>query len=147
LIPEAMMRTHGSNGVDIGLLLLRLALGGMLISHGLHKWLDFGIAATVQFFRAHGFQGWMVYPVLLAEIGGGVMLMLGVYSRSIALLLLPTLIGAATVHMGNGYYFTAKGGGWEFPAFLIITDLVLALTGAGAYVLRLPYSGTTGTRR
>jgi putative oxidoreductase len=46
------------------------------------------------------------------------------------------LTGAATVHPGNGWVFSAPNGGWEYPIFLIVIAAVVALLGDSAYVLR-----------
>jgi len=45
------------------------------------------------------------------------------------------LLGAAWVHSGNGWLFTAPKGGWEYPAFLTLAALAQALLGNGAYAL------------
>jgi putative oxidoreductase len=123
------------NGEDYGPLLLRASLGLMLISHGFLKIFAIGIPFTMRFFESQGYAGYLVYPVLLAEMGGGLLLVLGVHTRWIALLLMPTLIGAAKVHLGNGYPFSSLHGGWEFPVYLILTDAVLIFTGGGAWAL------------
>jgi putative oxidoreductase len=44
-----------------------------------------------------------------------------------ALALLPVLAGAFWVHAGNGWVFSANGGGWEYPLFLIVVSVVVAL--------------------
>ena len=62
----------------------------------------------------------------------------GVYTRIIALGLIPIALGATFVHLGNGWVFSAEGGGWEFPLFLTVTTLVQAMLGAGALALRAP---------
>jgi putative oxidoreductase len=46
------------------------------------------------------------------------------------------------VHGANGFWFTAKGGGWEYPAFWAIALVALALLGEGAFALRLGRSQT-----
>jgi hypothetical protein len=48
----------------------------------------------------------------------------------------PILIGATLQHVGNGWLFSAKGGGWEFPAFWAVLLVVQALLGDGAYAWR-----------
>jgi putative oxidoreductase len=48
----------------------------------------------------------------------------------------PVLLGALSVHLGNGWVFSAEGGGWEYPAFLAVASVVQALLGDGAYALR-----------
>jgi putative oxidoreductase len=118
-------------------LLLRLSLGALLLAHGLLlKVLTFGIPGTVGYFASIGYPGFFAYLVVLGEIGGGLALILGLWTRPIALLLLPILIGATLQHVGNGWMFAAKGGGWEFPAFWTVMLVVQALLGDGAFALR-----------
>jgi putative oxidoreductase len=116
--------------------LLRVSLGSMFIAHALLKLLVFTLPGTAQFFASVGFPGWTAYLVFAAELAGGVLLVLGVQTRAVALALVPVLIGALYVHAGNGWLFTAKNGGWEYPLFLVAASLVQALLGDGAYALR-----------
>lgn len=117
-------------------LLLRVGLGLLFLAHGLLlKVLTFGVAGTVGYFQSLGYPGTFAYLVILGEIGGGLALILGAYTRVIAVLLLPILIGATLQHIPNGWMFAAKGGGWEFPAFWTILLVVQALLGDGAYAL------------
>jgi len=116
-------------------LLLRVSLGVMFIAHALLKILVFTLPGTAQFFDSVGFPGWAAYPVTAAELIGGVLLIAGVYARWVALALVPVLLGAAAVHWGNGWLFTAPNGGWEYPVFLAAAALVQALLGDGKYRL------------
>jgi putative oxidoreductase len=116
-------------------LLLRVSLGVMFIAHALLKILVFTLPGTAQFFDSVGFPGWAAYPVTAAELIGGVLLIAGVYARWVALALVPVLLGAAAVHWGNGWLFTAPKGGWEYPVFLAAAALVQALLGDGKYRL------------
>ncbi|MDF2096261.1 DoxX family protein [Aquibaculum arenosum] len=122
----------------LGALLLRLTLGVAFVAHGLMKVFMFTIPGTVAYFESLGYPGLFAYLVILAEIGGGLLLILGVQVRLIALLLLPTMIGALLEHTGNGWVFSAEGGGWEYPVFWIAALLAQALIGPGAYALRIP---------
>lgn len=118
-------------------LLLRVSLGILLLAHGLLlKVFTFTIPGTVGFFESIGYPGFFAYLVIFAEIGGGLALILGVWTRFISVLLLPILIGATLQHTGNGWLFSAENGGWEFPAFWTVTLLVQALLGDGAYAWR-----------
>jgi putative oxidoreductase len=118
-------------------LLLRVSLGAMFLAHGLLlKVFTFTVAGTVGYFESIGYPGSLAYLVILGEIGGGIALILGAYTRTIALLLLPIMIGATLQHTGNGWVFSGKGGGWEFPVFWTLTLLVQALLGDGAYAWR-----------
>jgi putative oxidoreductase len=115
---------------------LRLSLGVMWISHALLKLVVFTLPGSVQFFESHGLPGALVYPVVAAEIAGGVAMVLGIYARQVALLLTPILFGAAWVHLPNGWVFNTPGGGWEYPVFLVVASVVLWLLGDGVFVLR-----------
>ncbi len=121
-----------------GTFLLRISLGTMALSHGLLKVLVFTIPGTVQFFGSIGYPPLVAYLTIFAELAGGVALLLGVYTRIVALAMIPILIGATLTHAGNGWVFSATGGGWEFPAFWTVTLLVQALLGSGAFALPLP---------
>jgi putative oxidoreductase len=116
-------------------LVLRVSLGVMFIAHALLKILVFTLPGTAQFFASVGFPAWTAYPVTAVELIGGVLLIAGVYSRWVALALVPVLVGAAAVHWGNGWLFTAQNGGWEYPVFLAAAALVQALLGEGRYAL------------
>lgn len=115
--------------------LLRIVLGIVLIAHGLLKVFVFTMPGTVGFFASQGFPGWMAYPVTLIEVGAGAALVLGLHARLAALAALPVLLGALFVHIDNGWLFTAKNGGWEYPAFLVVIALAVALLGEGAFAI------------
>lgn len=116
-------------------LLLRLLLGVMFVAHGLTKLLVFTPAGTAKYFASVGFAGWLAYPIIAFEIVGGVFLILGVVPRWVAVIATLELLGASTVHFGNGWAFTNPNGGWEYPVFLAASAAVLALIGDGAFAL------------
>lgn len=122
--------------IDIATLILRISLGVMFIAHGLLKVMVFTLPGTVGFFESVGFPGWMAYLVTAAEIGGGTLLLLGIETRKVAIALIPVLLGATYVHLGNGWVFSNANGGWEYPLFLTIVTVVQALLGSGQYALR-----------
>lgn len=118
-------------------LLLRVSLGIMLIAHGLLlKVFTFGLSGTVGYFESIGYPGFFAYLVILGEVGGGLALILGLWTRVISLLLVPILIGATLQHLGNGWLFSAPNGGWEFPAFWTLALVVQALLGDGKWSWR-----------
>jgi putative oxidoreductase len=122
---------------ELAAFLLRIGLGVMYLAHSiLLKILTFGMAGTVGFFGSIGLPAWLAYGTVVAEVVGGALLILGWHTRAVALLLILDLLGAIIwVHAANGWVFSAKGGGWEYPAFLILASVVLALLGDGAYAL------------
>lgn len=118
-------------------LILRLALGLMFVAHGALKLFVFTPAGTVGYFASLGLPAIFAYLTIAAELGGGVLLLLGVATRPVALALIPLLIGAGVLgHGGNGWVFSNQGGGWEYPAFLVLAALVQVLLGDGAAALK-----------
>ena len=115
---------------------LRAALGSMWISHALLKVLVFTLPGASKFFASVGLPGALVYPVVAAELLGGVAILAGYYGRQVSLLLSPILAVAAWVHFPNGWVFTAPNGGWEYPVFLLAASLAHWLVGDGAFAAR-----------
>lgn len=119
-----------------GTLLLRVSLGVMFIAHSLIlKWMTFTLAGTAQYFESIGLPAFLAYATFFAELIGGILLVLGVQSRWVALALVPVLAGATWVHSGNGWVFSNPGGGWEYPLYLIVLSVAQALLGDGAHAL------------
>ena len=117
-------------------LILRVALGVMFIAHSAYlKVFVFTLPGTAQFFESLGLPGFTAYVVVAAETLGGLLLILGVGTRWVSLALVPILLGATWVHSGNGWVFSAENGGWEYPLFLTVAGIALALTGPGALAL------------
>lgn len=117
-------------------LLLRVTLGGLFLAHWSLKMFVFTPAGTAGFFAKLGLPAPLAYAVLAMEAAAGLGLLLGVATRWAALLGVPVLLGAiVTVHGANGFFFSAPGGGWEFPALWIVALLVQALLGDGAFAL------------
>lgn len=114
---------------------LRLALGAMFIAHALLKYFVFTLPGTFQFFESLGLPGVLAYLTFWAELIGGILILIGAYSRWVSLALIPVLIGATWAHAGNGWLFSASNGGWEYPAFLTAAALVHALLGDGKFAI------------
>jgi len=121
---------------DYAAALLRLSLGVLFLAHAGLKVFVFGVPGTVQFFASQGLPAVLAHLTIAAEAIGGVALLLGLWSRWVALALVPLMIGATLVHGPNGWVFSAPGGGWEYPAFWTAALFVQALLGDGAFALR-----------
>jgi putative oxidoreductase len=116
----------------LGDTLLRVALGLMFIAHSVVlKYFTFTLAGTAQYFSSIGLPAPLAYVVFALEAIGGVLLVLNIATRWVALGLVPVLLGAMWVHLGNGWVFSAPNGGWEYPLFLIVTSVVVALQAYG----------------
>lgn len=127
----------GPSHADLGIALLRVSLGAMYLAHSIVlKLLTFSLAGTADYFESISLPGWLAYVTFAAEAVGGVLLVLGIQARWVALALTPALLGAIIwAHAGNGWVFNAPGGGWEYPLYLIVLSVAQALLGDGAFAL------------
>lgn len=120
---------------DAARLLLRAGLAAMWFSHAWLKLGVFTMAGFRGFLDQQGLPAALAWPIVLAEIGGGLLILLGWHGARASLALLPILAGALAIHWPNGWVFTAAGGGWEYPAFLAAMSLVHGLLGDGRLAL------------
>ncbi|MBF9235055.1 DoxX family protein [Microvirga alba] len=127
-------------------LVLRVTLGILFLAHAGLKIFVFTPAGTAQFFGSLGLPPTLAYLTILAEVAGGVALILGFLTRWAALALIPILLGAIfTVHGPAGFFFNNPNGGWEYLAFWIAALVVQALLGDGAYALSTGSAKTSGS--
>lgn len=117
-------------------LLLRVCLAAAFYAHAMLKVRVFTIPGTVKYFESLGLPGWFAYLTIAAELTGATCLLLGIWPRIVALLLVPLMAGTIVkVHGRNGWLFSNKDGGWEYPAFWAAALVALFLLGDGAAVL------------
>jgi len=119
---------------DFGKLILRLALGVLILLHGVAK-LKGGTAGIVGMVEAQGLPGFLGYAVLAGEVLGPLLLIAGFYARIGAVLIAINMLAAfALVHMGQLGQLNDQGG-WalELQGMFLATALALALLGPGRY--------------
>jgi len=117
--------------------LLRVALGAMWLTHAVVlKLMTFGLPNLAAWMDSQGFSPRLAGPLVVAEIAGGALILLGWHGRWASLALQPILIGALVIHAGNGWVFTAPNGGWEYPVFLMAMSIVHFLLGDGPIAVR-----------
>lgn len=125
------------NYAPYGALALRVSLGTVFLAHAALKVFVFKFDGTAGYFTSLGLPASFAYATIFAEAVGGAMLLAGVYTRYVALALIPLLVGTILfVHGTNGWLFSNEGGGWEYSAFLIAASVVQALLGDGAFALK-----------
>jgi putative oxidoreductase len=119
-----------------GAFTIRAALGIMFIAHAYLKIAVFTVPGFAGFLGQVGFPGFLAWPIILAELIGGLAILSGFYARIVSVVLLPVLLGALLVHAPNGWVFNAPNGGWEYAAFLAAAALAHILIGDGAFALK-----------
>jgi putative oxidoreductase len=124
---------------DVGLLVLRLGIGGTLAAHGTQKLFGWfggaGLDKTAAGFERIGFRPARANAIAagLGEAGGGALLAAGIGTPGAGAAIAGTMIVASSMHAPSGFF--ANKGGFEFPAVLGSSAAALALTGPGALSL------------
>jgi len=126
-----------SSTAPYAVLLLRVSLGVMFLAHVALKIFVFTVPGFVGYFASLGLPAIVAYGTIALELLGGIALILGIYVSWVALPLAIEVLGTIIlVHGANGWLFTNKGGGWEYPAFWTVGLIALYLLGDGAFALR-----------
>jgi putative oxidoreductase len=122
---------------NIGKLLLRIELGGMLLFHGIYK-VQHGVATIQTMLHNHGMPEFLAYGVFLGEIFAPILLILGVYSRFWAGIIFTNMIMAFYLTNFRGLSTIGSYGTWgaESIMFYILTSIAIMLIGSGAYAIR-----------
>lgn len=119
-----------------GVLALRVTTGVLFLIHGLIKLFVFTPAGTAGYFESIGLPGALGYLTLIAEIVGGLALILGIKARIVSAALVPLLLGAAVFgHGAAGFNWSNPNGGWEYPVMWALVQAALALLGDGPFAL------------
>jgi putative oxidoreductase len=118
-----------------GLTILRLALGITFLIHGYQKWFIYGISGVEKGFTAAGIPipGISAIVVATVEFVGGLLLILGLFTRYAAILLAIVMFVAMTqVHLAAGFFLPK---GYEYTFNLLAALIAILLGGPGAAAL------------
>ena len=121
--------------LNIGLTILRIAIGLVFLAHGAQKLFVYGLAGTTDAFGGMGVPMPAVSAAVVTaiELFGGLALMLGLFTRLAALGLAMDMLGAILlVHLRAGFFLP---NGVEFALTLLAASLVFALTGPGGFAV------------
>lgn len=132
---------------------LRITVGIIFIAHGSQKLFGlfggYGLNATANFFEQNiGFAPGILWAGLagFGELIGGILLVLGLFTRWGALLIsIIMAVAILKVHLQNGLF--ADKGGFEYPLTLLAAALSLILSGpqSGSIDLRIRNNKTPKT--
>ncbi|HUL15340.1 MAG TPA: DoxX family protein [Terriglobales bacterium] len=112
----------------LALLLLRVALGIIFLTHGYPK-LAKNSAPLQAFFVQHGLPSYFVYVSGVLETFGGALLIIGLFTRWASLLLaIEMAVAIWKVHSGGGILAVHI---YEFPLSLAVACFAVAAIGAG----------------
>ncbi len=128
-----MMCGCGEKMRSLAPFVLRVVLGLVFAFHGYQK-LQMGVPMVAGFLGQIGFPFAETFAVLLitAELGGGILLILGVWTHWVAkILAFVALVAFFTVHMTHGFFLS--GGGYEYIILIFAGAFSLMITGAGKW--------------
>ena len=112
----------------LALLVMRLALGAVMFDHGYHKVFG-GLHHHAQFVASLGLPAWSSYLSSFTEFFGGLLLLLGLFTRVAALAICINLsVAILKVHLHNGLI---GNGGYELPLALAALAFALIFFGGG----------------
>ena len=122
---------------DLAWPLIRVAVGGTLLVHGMGKVFNQDVMA----FAARSMAGRglepsvpFAYMIYFNETAGAVLIMLGLFTRfAAASIAIEFFLITFLAHFGNGYGWTNPRGGWEFPLMWGVIFFAIALRGGGPY--------------
>ena len=125
---------------DVGILVIRVLFGVAIAAHGAQKvfgWFGgYGLKGTGGFFEGLGFRPGVAFAAAagLSELGGGILLTLGLFTPfGAAAVLAAMLVAIVSVHLKNGFFAMANG--IELPYLYAASALGVAFSGAGAFSL------------
>jgi putative oxidoreductase len=112
----------------LALFLMRLALGAIMVAHGYHKVFG-GLHHHAQFVASLGLPAWSAYLSSFTEFLGGLLVLVGLFTRVAAFAIFVDLAVAIwKVHLHNGL---TGNGGYEFPLAVAMLAFALVFFGAG----------------
>jgi len=119
---------------DTGKLILRLALGILILLHGVAK-ISSGVSGVGGMLASHGLPSALAYLVYVGEIVAPVLLIIGLYTRPAAWIIAINMVVAIwLVHMKD-LFVIGKTGGWalELQGMFLFGAIAVALLGAGRF--------------
>ncbi|TPQ27494.1 DoxX family protein [Cupriavidus pinatubonensis] len=132
----------GSQGSqDLGKALLRIVLGILILLHGIAK-LKGGVGFVEQTAMQAGLPAWVAYGAYIGEVVAPVLLILGLWTRLAALIVVVNMLFAVALVHTKQIAMLNDTGGWqlELQGMYLAAALTLVLIGGG----RLGLGGAGG---
>jgi putative oxidoreductase len=115
----------------LAILFIRLALGAILVTHGYHKVFG-GLHHHAQFVAGLGLPSWLGYVSAFTEFLGGLLILVGLFTRAAAFAVCIDLsVAIWKVHLHNGLVGSPDRPGYEFPLAASALAFALIFFGAG----------------
>ncbi|WP_411349398.1 DoxX family protein [Paenibacillus sp. WLX2291] len=108
--------------------IMRVVLGILFLAHGISKF-QMTMAGVSGWFQSVGIPGFLAYIVSPIELVGGILLIIGLFTRYVSILLIIVLLGAIfTVKLSAGLMGNGQMAGYELDLSFILVALYLAVS-------------------
>ena len=123
-----------ANTNDTGKLVLRVALGAMLLFHGVAK-LSGGIGFVGDMLAKAGLPAVFGYGVYIGEVVAPLLILFGLFTRPAALVVAINMVVAVLLVHTSQFFTLNETGGWalELQGMFFVAAVTVALLGAGRY--------------
>ena len=103
----------------------RVVLGILFLAHGIDK-LHMGLSNVEAWFDSIGVPGVLAYAVAIIELVGGVLLIMGIFTRYVSAMFVMVLLGAIfTAKLSVGLLGNGQMAGYELDLSFIIIAMYL----------------------
>lgn len=122
------------NNSDLGKLLLRVSVGGLMLFHGIHK-IQHGYAFLGGMLEKAGLPAVLSHGILFGEVLAPILLVLGLYTRPAALLEAFVMVMAIYLAHGKDLTSFSQHGGYalELQFLYLLGSLAIFFLGAGKF--------------
>ena len=140
-----ILKETNPNLVSLSLLFLRCTIGILLFIAGSGKlfgWFGgYGMEATIQGFSKIGISMPLTYLSTYTEFLGGLLLIIGLFTRPVAFAVMINMLVATLVTLPHGFMGPT---GAQTPFLFLVIDIVILLTGPMAYSVDRIIFGKSG---
>ncbi len=119
---------------DTGKLILRLALGILILLHGIAK-LSSGVGGIAGMLTSNGLPSGFAYLVYVGEVLAPILLIVGIFTRPAALVIAINMVFAIYLAHASQLFTLTKNGGWaiELQGMFLFAAIAVAFLGAGRF--------------
>jgi putative oxidoreductase len=138
---SAAATDYSTSSDDAGKLLLRVAVGLMMLLHGIAKMTN-GVDSIEGMLEGHGLPAAVAYGAYVGEVIAPLFVIVGLFTRPAALVMAVNMLFAIGLAHADEIFQLGKQGGWalELQGLFLFGSLAIALLGAG----RLSFGGLRG---
>ena len=124
--------------VDVGILILRVAVGIVMVAHGVPKIFWKRQIFNKKWREEYGLPMGSVILTGIAQVVGGLAILVGVFTSAASLILAVNMLVATYISIwkhGEGFLSTPEGKGWDINFLLLAALIALIFFGDGNWSL------------